>query len=186
MLTRCRRSQLLHWLFTNPATVGDPELMARLSWLFTGADYPAYPSVTSAMYGSHAQVSRLPVGYRSIWNIGRSAWSDPSRDTVIAPGRRGRNKNRSVASAGFGGGVHFRDAISAGSALGHSIGDRAYDFVTAHVQRRSWTTGMSSTQGAGQPPELRVACQDRRPCRRIPEVCESIALRAGHALPLVK
>ena len=104
-------------------------------------DHPEYPSGTAAICAAHAQASRQFTGTDALGQsvtIPRGAsvvepGVTPRADTVLGPWRTWTQWARDCALSRLWGGVHFRDALSEGAALGTRIGNRAYTFVHQHI-----------------------------------------------------
>ncbi|HEX2290068.1 MAG TPA: vanadium-dependent haloperoxidase, partial [Pseudonocardiaceae bacterium] len=106
----------------------------------TTADHPEYPSGSASFCAAHATAARLFTGTDELGqtvSIARGAsvvepGVTPARDTTLT----WRTWTQWAAECGrsrLWGGVHFHDSIPAGQKLGAQIGERAYQFVIAHL-----------------------------------------------------
>jgi uncharacterized protein DUF6851/vanadium-dependent haloperoxidase-like protein len=132
------------WGGPGRGTVNDIKGSEWRSYLNT-ADHPEYPSASAAICASQAQASRRMTGTDSLGQSvtiprGGSVIEPgvtPRVDTTLGPWQTWTQWQQECGMSRLFGGVHFRDAITAGGALGTRVGDGAYEFVAAHVQGRA-------------------------------------------------
>jgi hypothetical protein len=106
------------------------------------ADHPEYPSGSAAFCSAHAQASRRFTGTDHLGQIvpvARGAATiepgvTPAADTVLGPWHTWTQWETECGQSRLWGGVHFPDAITAGHTLGNRVGDKAYQFVAAHIR----------------------------------------------------
>lgn len=108
------------------------------------ADHPEYPSGSASFCAAHAVAARLFTGTDELGHTVTIAQGasvvepgvTPARDTTLT----WHTWTKWAAECGqsrLWGGVHFQDSIVAGQMLGGQIGERAYRFVTAHINGRN-------------------------------------------------
>jgi hypothetical protein len=104
------------------------------------ADHSEYPSGSSGFCAAHAQASRRFLGSDDLdWSVPYSAGSSriepgisPATDIELHWDTWTEFENDCGMSR-FWAGVHFLPSIAAAAPLGKAVGDKAYDFLMAHV-----------------------------------------------------
>ncbi len=127
------------WGGPGQGTVSDLPASQWTSYLPV-ANHPEYPSASASFCAAHAQVARRFMDSDSLgWQVPTPAGSSriepgltPQTDIVLDfPTWTDFEQNCGISR--LWGGVHFYPSIPAGQALGHEIGDLAYEFVQAHI-----------------------------------------------------
>ena len=104
------------------------------------ANHPEYPSGSASFCGAHAQVMRRLLGSDELgFSIPVPAGSSrvepgvtPSADLVLT-WDTWTDLEQDCGQSRLWGGVHFAASIPAGMAIGHAVGDLAYEFVERHL-----------------------------------------------------
>ena len=104
------------------------------------ANHPEYPSASASFCAAHAQVARRFLGTDAL------GWSIPvnAGDSKIEPGVTPQANivldfptwsdfEQDCGISRLWGGVHFYPSIPAGQAMGHEIGDVAFDYFQSLV-----------------------------------------------------
>jgi hypothetical protein len=137
-------SHVTAWGGPGRGTVSDITGNEWSSYLST-ADHPEYPSGSANFCAAHAQAMRRFLGDDNLnWDVPVAKGS-----SVIEPGVTPRTDivlhfatwsqfEKDCGLSRLYGGVHFRDSLVAGvdrkgTLIGTKVGDRAYDFVKAHI-----------------------------------------------------
>ncbi|MDT0306367.1 vanadium-dependent haloperoxidase [Streptomyces sp. DSM 44917] len=104
-------------------------------------DHPEYPSGSTTLATAQAQASRRFLDSEELGWVLRvergSSLVEPGRTPATDLELRWDTWNAYVEDCGLSrtwGGVHFLSAVEASWALGPRIGDRAYEFVQAHIR----------------------------------------------------
>lgn len=105
------------------------------------ADHPEYPSTSTAFCSALAQAARRFTGSDALGlsiRVARGAsvvepGLTPRADITLGPWKTWTSWERDCGLSRLLGGVHFRPAIAAGHRLGKRVGDRAYEFIKAHI-----------------------------------------------------
>ncbi|MBE0658962.1 MAG: vanadium-dependent haloperoxidase [Bryobacteraceae bacterium] len=105
------------------------------------ADHPEYPSGSAAFCAAHAQSARRFLGSDQLnWSVPVPKGSSiiepgvtPANDIVLGPWPTWTAFEQDCGMSRLWGGVHFRDAIEAGTPLGREIGNLAYEFLKRHI-----------------------------------------------------
>lgn len=121
-------------------TVKDMPANQWRSYLQVG-DHPDYPSGTTTFCGAQMQVGKRWLGTENItasytWAKGASYIEPgvtPAQETTLTWNTWTDYLNACVDSRVIAG-VHFRSAAENGAAIGKKVGDRAYEFVQAHIR----------------------------------------------------
>jgi hypothetical protein len=128
------------WGGPGKGTVTDLPATQWRSYLGT-ADHPEYPSGSAGFCAAHAQASRRYFGSNDFgWSVPAPAGSSriepgitPQTDIVLGPWSTWDDFEQECGLSRFWGGVHFLPSLEAGRNLVGSVGDRAYEFVQAHI-----------------------------------------------------
>jgi hypothetical protein len=131
------------WGGPGKGTVDDLPATEWRSYLNT-ADHPEYPSGSACFCSAHAQASRRFLGSDDFgWSVPVAQGSSrvepgitPATDITLGPWETFTEFERDCGMSRLWGGVHFTAAIEAGHDLCRPIGDKAYDFVKAHINGR--------------------------------------------------
>jgi hypothetical protein len=127
------------WGGPGKGTVSDIPASQWRPYLQT-ADHSEYPSGSAAFCAAHAEASRLFLGSDNLgWTV-----PQPMGSSRIEPGMTpGSDINlhwdtwtdfaRDCGDSRFWAGVHFRPSIQHAAPLGTSVGEKAYEFVQAHI-----------------------------------------------------
>jgi hypothetical protein len=128
------------WGGPGKGTVSDIPASQWRSYLGT-ADHPEYPSGSAGFCAVHAQASRRYFGSNDFgWAVPVPAGSSriepgvtPQQDIVLGPWATWDEFEEECGMSRLWGGVHFLPAIVEARQLVRGIGDRAYDFLQAHL-----------------------------------------------------
>jgi hypothetical protein len=105
------------------------------------ADHPEYPSGSACFCSAHAQASRRFLGSDNMgWSVSIPAGSSliepgvtPATDITIGPFATFTEFETVCGLSRNWGGVHFLPSIGASHTMCGPIGDKAYDFLQAHL-----------------------------------------------------
>jgi uncharacterized protein DUF6851/vanadium-dependent haloperoxidase-like protein len=105
------------------------------------ADHPEYPSITTCFCAAYAQSMRRLFGSDTLgfvypWLKGSSRVEPgitPSKTVMLGPWATWTDLVHDCGMARLYGGVHFKSAIEASGEICPEIGDRAYEFIQAHL-----------------------------------------------------
>jgi len=106
------------------------------------ADHPEYPSGSACFCSAYAQAWRRlqggtdNLGFMLPWLKGTSRQEPgitPAKMVILGPWATWTEMVDDCAMSRVHGGVHFRPAIEASKEMCRQMGDRAYDFVEAHL-----------------------------------------------------
>ncbi|MEV8437337.1 vanadium-dependent haloperoxidase [Actinosynnema sp. NPDC051121] len=133
--------EITAWGGPGKGTVTDIRGSEWRSYLET-ADHPEYPSTSAAYCGAVAQAVRRFTGSDALGlsiRVAKGAslvepGTTPRADTTLGPWKTLTEWEEDCGRSRLLGGVHFRSAIKAGRELGRRVGDRAYEFMKAHVE----------------------------------------------------
>jgi hypothetical protein len=127
------------WGGPSRGTVGDLAATQWRSYINT-ADHPEYPSGSAAVCSAEAQTARRmygsdQLGFSVHFERGSSRVEPgvtPREDTTLTF-ETWSDLEKQCRESRLLGGVHFREAVEAGSKLGHEVADIAYEFMKSHV-----------------------------------------------------
>src|SRR5262245_4131237 len=105
------------------------------------ADHPEYPSGSASFCAAHAQAARRYFNSDVFgWAVPVARGSSrvepgitPAADIILGPWNTWTDFEQECAMSRVWGGVHFLASLPAGQGIGRPIGDRAYEFVRAHI-----------------------------------------------------
>jgi hypothetical protein len=128
------------WGGPGKGTVTDMRGSEWRSYLET-PDHPEYPSTSAAFCGAVAQAARRFTGSDALGLSIRVAKGasvvepgiTPRVDTTLGPWKTLTEWEEDCGRSRLLGGVHFHSAVTVGRELGRRVGDRAYEFMKAHI-----------------------------------------------------
>jgi hypothetical protein len=128
------------WGGPGRGTVNDLPANEWRSYLNT-ADHPEYPSGSATFCAAHSQATRRFFDSDDFgWSVPVAAGSSliepgttPAVDIVLGPWPTWTDFDKECGITRLWAGVHFMPSIVAGDSIGREIGNRAYDFLQAHL-----------------------------------------------------
>lgn len=134
-------STVTAWGGPGKGTVDDLPASEWRSYLPT-ADHPEYPSGSACFCASHAQASRRYFGSDAFgWSVPVAMGSSfvepgitPATDIVLGPWNTYTEFENACAMSRVLGGVHFTSAVQESQKMCRTFGDRAYEFLKAHIR----------------------------------------------------
>ncbi|MEO1272733.1 MAG: vanadium-dependent haloperoxidase [Myxococcota bacterium] len=133
--------ELVAWGGPGQGTVDDI-LSSEWRPYLQSANHPEYPSASASFCRAHATAATLYMGGDNSlgWQVPYPAGSSvvepgitPAQDIVLSYDTWD-DFSHDCGISRLWAGVHFYDSIPAGQALGDPIGQRAYEFVDAHIR----------------------------------------------------
>lgn len=127
------------WGGPGRGTIADLPAAQWRSYINT-ADHPEYPSGTAAVCAAQAQAARLlygsdQLGFAVPFERGSSVIERGAtpREDIILTFETWSDLENQCRESRLWGGVHFREAVVAGSKLGREVAEVAYGFMKSHI-----------------------------------------------------
>jgi hypothetical protein len=128
------------WGGPGRGTVNDLPASEWRPYLDTG-NHPEYPSGSACFCSAHAQASRRFLGSDAMgWSVSAPAGSSriepgvtPATDLTLGPFSTFTEFEEVCGVSRVWGGVHFKAAVEASQQLCRPMGDRAFEFLSRHV-----------------------------------------------------